>query len=103
MSTPSIEDYRRDARTWLAANAEPRPAETSELAWGEGPDSVAVFHDLSAKAELAGLRAQGDWQARKYAAGYGAIDLPAAHGGAGLSKAHATAFAIEEAAFVTPP
>ena len=50
--TPPIDDYIATARAWLAANATARP-KTEERRWGEGSDSVAVFHDLTFSEERA--------------------------------------------------
>src|SRR5262249_12880376 len=42
------------------------------------------------------------WQRLKFDAGYGAISWPEEYGGAGLSRAHESAFAQLERQFVTP-
>ena len=96
--------WRRGARAWLAANAEPAVTRRSgSEVWGVGSDSVAVFHDLDEDAERALLRAAAEWQQRKCDAGYGAIAWPVEHGGAGLTRDHERWFAAEESAFETPP
>jgi alkylation response protein AidB-like acyl-CoA dehydrogenase len=112
---PDIGTWRKTARGWLEQHAEarglhqPPPGRTrpaghpTDRPWGQGSDSVAVFHNLSAEDELAILRANQAWQQAKDDGGYAAIAWPEAWGGAGLSAEHARAFAEEEAAFVTPP
>ena len=63
----ALDEFRLQARRWLAENARPKAAASSR--WGEGPDGVAVFHDLPADEERAlidvlpgaGLDVGGDW------------------------------------------
>jgi len=98
-----LEQWRKTAREWLARHCEPRPAGSpADRPWGEGSDSVAVFHNLSLEEEAAILSANQAWQQAKDDAGYVAVDWPEAWGGAGLPAEYARAFAEEEAAFVTP-
>ena len=56
------------AQEWLAANAELRP-ERVERVWGEGSDSVAVFHNMSFDDEKALIDEARAWQQRKADAG----------------------------------
>ena len=101
---PDLDTWRKTAREWLERHAEPRPAgRPADRPWGEGSDSVAVFHNLSVEEEAAILRANQAWQQAKDDAGYAAIDWPPEWGGAGLPADYARVFAEEEAAFVTPP
>ncbi|HVW32163.1 MAG TPA: acyl-CoA dehydrogenase family protein, partial [Acidimicrobiia bacterium] len=101
---PDLETWRKTARQWLEEHAERRPAERAgDRRWGEGSDSVAVFHNLSLDDEARILAANAAWQQAKDDAGYAGIDWPPAWGGAGLPAAYARAFAEEESAFVTPP
>jgi alkylation response protein AidB-like acyl-CoA dehydrogenase len=103
-SLADLDTWRKAARQWLERHAEPRPpAGSGDLRWGEGSDSVAVFHNLSFEDEAAILAANRAWQQTKDDAGYAAVDWPREWGGAGLPAAYARAFADEEAAFVTPP
>ncbi|MCA1842796.1 MAG: acyl-CoA dehydrogenase family protein [Actinobacteria bacterium] len=105
MSDPmDLETWRKNVREWLAQHAEPRSAgNTADRHWGEGSDSVAVFHNLSHVDEAAILSANQRWQQAKDDAGYVGIDWPQHWGGAGLPAEYARAFAEEESAFVTPP
>jgi alkylation response protein AidB-like acyl-CoA dehydrogenase len=100
---PDLDTWRKAARQWLEAHAEPRPAgDGAERRWGEGSDSVAVFHNLSAADEAAILRAGAAWQQAKDDAGYAAPTWPEEWGGAGLPAEYARAYAEEESHFVTP-
>jgi alkylation response protein AidB-like acyl-CoA dehydrogenase len=98
---PPLEEFLAAARTWLAGNAELRP-ERSERVWGEGSDSVAIFHDMTFEEEAALLDDARSWQRRKADAGYASIDWAPELGGAGLPSAYARAFAREEGRYLTP-
>ena len=101
---PDLDTWRKAARQWLEEHAEPRPSgRPAERPWGEGSDSVAVFHNLSFDDESAILRANQEWQQAKDDAGYAVPSWPEEWGGAGLPAEYARAFAEEEARFVTPP
>ena len=103
-AVPDLELWRKTARQWLEEHAERRPADRGvERRWGEGSDSVAVFHNLSFEEEAAILAANAAWQQAKDDAGYAVPSWPVEWGGAGLPAGYARAFAAEEAAFVTPP
>lgn len=101
MQTPSLGEFTAAARTWLDEHAQPRPA-TVELRWGEGSDDVSLFHDLSFGEERALIDASRSWQQCKSDAGYGSIDWPIEHGGAGLPSAYAAAFRQIEREYQTP-
>ena len=45
IDAPTLEEFRAQARQWLADNA--RPKDAGGKRWGEGSDGVAVFHDLA--------------------------------------------------------
>ena len=100
MST-SIEEFREEARAWLAAGPLERTDAGTERAWGEGSDSVVVFHDLAHEEEQALLDRMRSWQRAKHDAGYGAIDWPAELGGRGLPAAYDAVFREEELAYDT--
>ncbi len=98
-----------------AARRVPRPARGSgwpptlelrpervERVWGEGSDSVAVFHNMSFDDEKALIDEARAWQQRKADAGYASIDWAPEFGGAGLPSAYARAFAREESRYLTP-
>ena len=98
---PPLDEYVATARDWLAANAEARP-DRVERRWGEGSDSVALFHNTTYEEDKAIVDAGRAWQQRKADAGYASIDWAAQFGGAGLTPAHARAFEREESKFLTP-
>jgi alkylation response protein AidB-like acyl-CoA dehydrogenase len=96
-----LDDYEKTAERWLEGHLERRP-ERSQLRWGEGPDDVALFKNLTATEERAHIDALRAWQQTKSDAGYGSITWPEAYGGAGLSKAHEAAYSALERNFITP-
>ena len=112
MSTiPDFGTWRKTVRGWLDQHAAPRSgghlgarpgAPFADRPWGQGSDSVAVFHNLSFADEAAILRAGAAWQQAKDDAGYAAPTWPEEWGGAGLPAEYARAYAEEEARFDTP-
>ena len=100
-TTADITTFTREARAWLMEHAPLREA-IEPTRWGEGSDSVALFHNLSADDERAHLDAARAWQRQKSDAGYGSLTWPLAYGGGGLPSAYEAAFRREEARFETP-
>lgn len=98
---PPLAAFLAGARSWLEANAEPRPQRT-QARWGEGSDRVALFRDTTPDEERAQVEAARAWQRTKFDAGYGAISWPAEYGGAGLPPEYEQAFQHLESQFVTP-
>jgi len=101
---PPIEDFTRDAKAWLEANAEYRSggSDDKELVWGEGEFSVSVFHSLSFDEEKALLERGKAWIQKKAERGFHAIASPVEHGGLGYPRAYSRAFSKLESLFVTP-
>ncbi len=103
-----IELFRKEARAWLEANAQPRAsvAKTDEddngIQWGVGSDNVAVFFNFTEEEERAQLEAAQEWQRTKFDAGFAMINWPAELGGRGLPTSYLRAYNTEEAKFVTP-
>ncbi|HEU4840181.1 MAG TPA: acyl-CoA dehydrogenase family protein [Ilumatobacteraceae bacterium] len=83
-----IDQFRAQARTWIAANLEPRRAKAERE---RGGDKTTA--DIDAARAL---------QRRLFDAGYAGISFPAEYGGGGLSAAHERAFREEAADYVTP-
>jgi alkylation response protein AidB-like acyl-CoA dehydrogenase len=103
-----LDVFRRDARAWLEANAEPVAAhdrddsDDQHTEWGQGSDDVAVFHDVSPVEEAARLAACQEWQRKKFDAGYAMLNWPVELGGRGLPNSYLRAYNTEEAKFVVP-
>src|SRR3954452_13517335 len=85
-TTVDIEQFREEARAWIRANLEPRPA--ARVA-GEPttPDDIARARVL---------------QRRLFDAGYAGLSFPVEYGGRGLTPAHERVFREEAAGHVTP-
>lgn len=100
----SVEEFTEEAAAWLAENRTPRVDEATEtdLVWGEGEFSVAVFHALSFDEEKALLDEAMQWQQRKATKGYHAITWAPQWGGLGLTTEHARAFAQLERGYALP-
>ncbi len=110
-SPPDIEAFRQSARVWLEANAEPlidtisaedTAAEHGAPTWGQGSDSVAVFHNLSEEQEAQRLSSTRAWQQKKFDAGYAMLNWPVDLGGRGLPNSFLRAYNGEEARFHVP-
>lgn len=103
-TVPSLDEFTREAKAWLEANAEYRTSGTDEkdLVWGEGEFSVSVFHSLTFEEEQALLQRGMAWIQKKAERGYHAITAPAEYGGLGLPRAYSRAFSKLESQFQTP-
>lgn len=100
--TPSLEEFRIRCREWLEANAKLRESGPRKLPWGEGSDSVALFHNLSYEQELALVEDARRWQRLKADAGFASITWEPEYGGLGLSGAYDRVYRTEEARFAVP-
>jgi len=97
----SVEDFERQARAFLEANAEPR--EDVEQAWGEGSDQVSLLPERTLQEELAELEAARTWARTRFDAGFGWFTGPPELGGRGLTREHQRAYDGAEGAFLIPP
>jgi alkylation response protein AidB-like acyl-CoA dehydrogenase len=93
-TSTSVDEYREQARAWLAANLERRPA---------GADAATAaalrgMHEFTKEQ----IDAERPKQRRLYEAGYAGITWPAEFGGQGLSPAHERAFLEEAAGYELP-
>ena len=103
-AAPDLEQFRAEAREWLAAHARPRAAavDPASAEWGVGSDDVAVFHNLPPDVERDRLLECRRWQQAKFDAGYAMINWPEALGGRGLPTSFLRAYNNEEARFEVP-
>ncbi|MEI6401929.1 MAG: acyl-CoA dehydrogenase family protein [Actinomycetota bacterium] len=108
---PDLELFRKEARVWLEDHAEPlAEADASSggdddanvTVWGQGSDSVAVFHNITEDEERARLEACQRWQRLKFDAGYAMLNWPEDVGGRGLPTSYLRAYNSEEAKFHVP-
>ena len=104
MAGPTLDEFTNDARSWLDEHAVLRPVATGndDAAWGEGEFSVSVFHALTFEQERELLERLKAWTMAKAARGYHAITAEPEHGGLGLPRAYARAYAQLEALYQTP-
>ena len=98
---PTLEEFRAEAREWLATQWPQRPDDVAAI-WGEGSDSVSVFHDVPFEEELALDKAIRDWHQKKIDAGWALFTWPERFGGRNLPSAYERAFVEEEARFIVP-
>jgi len=97
---PDEATFEKEARQFLEGAVPQR--EPEELAWGEGSDSVAVFHETSAEEETAEVAAARAWQRQRFDAGFGWITGPEEYGGRGLPLAYDRLYRTIEADFAVP-
>lgn len=100
MAQPDLDEWRLQARAWLAETL-PRKHDAASP-WGVGVADFSVFRNLSDADEESLLAEIRRYRQARYDAGYGAITLPAEAGGAGLSPVYAIAFAEEESSYEIP-
>jgi alkylation response protein AidB-like acyl-CoA dehydrogenase len=94
VTAPDPEDYREQARAWMAANLA-RRAEADGDARSPMPAS-------SSDKTPEGIAAERKLQRRLYEAGYAGITWPATYGGQGLGPEHQRAFDEAARDFVLP-
>jgi len=88
--TPEEAAFRTEARTWLKANAEPRPEDDDADLLGEKLDDASVAWCK-------------DWQKKKYDAGWAGLTWPKEYGGRGASAIENVIWKQEESKVHTPP
>lgn len=96
-----IEEFLEDARGFLDAHLDRRPA-PEEFVWGEGDDFVGIVEEGDPDQEAASVAAAREWAATRFDAGFGWIDGPTELGGAGLGPEHLRGYRTLEAGYVTP-
>ena len=92
--------FEKEALEFLEDAAARREAEA--LTWGEGSDSVAIFHETTAEEEAAEVAAARAWQRRRWEAGFGWITGPVEYGGRGLPLSYDRLYRALEAGFAVP-
>jgi alkylation response protein AidB-like acyl-CoA dehydrogenase len=102
LTVESLEEFRSRAVGWLDEHADRRPPTAAGTTWGEGSDSVALFHNLTPDEEKAHIDARRQWVAKKADAGLANLSWEIEWGGAGLPLAYERVMAEEESSFVTP-
>jgi alkylation response protein AidB-like acyl-CoA dehydrogenase len=93
----ALGDFARRAIDFLTGQAPRRRPQT--IAWGEGQERLAIFHETTGDEEEAEVEAAKAWQATKWASGFGWLTGPVAYGGEGLDPAYLRLFRSLEAEF----
>ena len=93
------DEFRTEARAWLASVARPRP---SEREWGTGDDSVAVFENWTAAEDREHTERIRSWERTRFDHGWGALSWPEEFGGRGLPGSYEHLYLAEEAGFDVP-
>lgn len=92
--------FAAEALTFLTASARRRVAITAR--WGDGEESLALFHESSGDQERQEAEAAQRWQRQRWDAGFGWITGPARFGGRGLPASYERLYRMLEAAFDIP-
>jgi alkylation response protein AidB-like acyl-CoA dehydrogenase len=100
--TPSVDEFREEAKAFLDANAEVRETDDRPFVWGEGDDDVSLFEEIDREVELVQLGEAKAWRAKRFDAGLGWITGPAAFGGRELTTAHERAYQSLESKYQLP-
>jgi alkylation response protein AidB-like acyl-CoA dehydrogenase len=101
MTAPSVPAFAAEARAFLDAHAEPRPA-GAPFVWGEGDDRVTVIEETDHAIERARWHEAAAWMTTRFDAGFGWIEGPTHYGGRGLSAEHARAYQQLERGYDVP-
>lgn len=79
---PTAEQFEREVRAFLDANAARRPKE--RFVWGQGSDAVGLLPERTPEEEVAELETARNWARTVFDAGFGWITGPVQYGGRGL-------------------
>jgi alkylation response protein AidB-like acyl-CoA dehydrogenase len=101
MADITLEEFEKQAREFLDANATRKEAE-EEFVWGRGSDKVALFDEKARERELQDLAKAQEWRATKYDAGFGWIGGPKEYGGRELPHAYQRAWDHLESQYDVP-
>lgn len=101
MAEITLEDFEKEARSFLDANAERREEEKA-FVWGEGADMMGAFEERSRESEERIVGDAKTWRGKKFAAGFGWITGPKKFGGRELPGSFEKAYSRLEAQYRTP-
>jgi alkylation response protein AidB-like acyl-CoA dehydrogenase len=93
-------EFASAAVEFLSERRERRVARA--VAWGVGPEQLALFHETSGDEERAEADAALQWQRERWKAGFGWITGPTEFGGRGLGEEYDRLYRQIEAAFDVP-
>jgi acyl-CoA dehydrogenase len=99
--SPTLDDFRYEAKAFLDTNAQAR-SESGPFEWGVGSDDVSLFEELDDAEEAAALNRAKTWRALRYDAGLGWITGPKELGGRGLTREYERVYASLEARYMVP-
>ncbi|MGH9138989.1 MAG: acyl-CoA dehydrogenase family protein [Acidimicrobiales bacterium] len=113
MTTPTLDEFRAEAKAFLDANAKPNRGRSEERAdriwddgkpfvWGEGSDNVSIIEEKEPGQDEAELAEAKAWANLRYDAGFGWIDGPPEFGGRGLPTLHKQAYRALEMGYDLP-
>jgi acyl-CoA dehydrogenase len=98
--TPTVDEFRDQARAFLDAHAEPKREE--RFAWGQGSDRIGVLDEKTDEEEAREIAEAKAWRATLFDAGFAWITGPVELGGRGLTPAHDRAYRDVEAEYRVP-
>ncbi|MEO5839488.1 MAG: acyl-CoA dehydrogenase family protein [Acidimicrobiales bacterium] len=101
MAGDSLDEFRKEARTFLDAHAD--PIDRSIGRWGEGSDAVGAYQVRDSEHDRAEIERAREWRRTKYDGGFGWISGPGRYGGRALTLQHERAFQELESRYDVPP
>ncbi len=101
MADITLEEFEKNARAFLEANAARKETE-KKFVWGEGSDKVAMFEEKDKDQETRDVAAACAWRQKKFDAGFGWITGPENYGGAGLTRPYELAYQRLEGQYEVP-
>ena len=99
MADITIEQFEKEARAFLEANAEKRPVEKA-FVWGEGSDNF--YREKDREQEAQNAEEAKKWRQKKFDAGFGWISGPKEYGGRELPPSYDRLYSQIEATYRVP-
>ncbi|MCE2735431.1 MAG: acyl-CoA dehydrogenase family protein [Ilumatobacteraceae bacterium] len=96
MADITIEEFEKEARAFLEANAEKRPVEKA-FVWGEGSDNF--YREKDREQEAQNAEEAKKWRQKKFDAGFGWITGPKEYGGRELPPSYDRLYSQMEATY----